>query len=105
MSEQYDAVCAERFTQIQRTQEKQSKDIQQIREKLFNGVAGAAARIPEIERMTVRLETKMDTLVKRREKSGKGVAKQRGMEVAIMALIISAVSQWDKIIEFAGRFF
>jgi len=79
-----------------------TKSNAEVREKLFNGVSTLTARIPEIETTVTRIETKMDA---RKPVDGKTIAKRRSGEVAIMALIISAVSQWDEIIAFAQRFF
>ena len=105
MAKEQHEVCADRFGQIMRVQTRQDKSISEIREKLFNGVASSAALIPGIEKDMAVMGTKLDMLVKRKGKSPKGVVKQRGFEVAIMALIVSVVSQWDKIAEFIARFF
>ena len=101
--EQWEAVCAEKFNDVLMEQRRQRKSIGEIREKLFNGVAGSAALIPGMGKDMAVMGTKLDMLVKRKGKSTKGIAKQRGAEVAIMALIVSAVSNWDAIVSFIQR--
>ena len=103
--EQYENVYREKFNQIIGVQAKQGNDIGEIREKLFNGIDKSSAMIPDIQTGLARVEVKVDTLMKHREKAPKAIAKQRGFEVAIMGVIVAAVAQWDSIAAFISRLF
>jgi hypothetical protein len=103
--EQWDAVCAERFAQVITTQEKQAASIGEIREKLFDGVSTASALVPGIKEDVAVLGVKVDQLLKRKAGASMHVYKKRGLDAAVIGVIVAAVSQWDKIAEFIARFF
>ena len=97
---EHECLHTEDLKNIAKDQRELRKSIAEIREKLFNGLCEKVDLIPSLEKT---IDDIQRTLLLRG--SDKSIMKKRGVDAAVIGVIVAVVSQWDKIAEFVQRFF
>jgi hypothetical protein len=71
-----------------------------------NGADGMVNQLKEIKKnMVTKAECRATQAGSARRRGGKAVLARRGVDAAVIGLIVSIVSNWDQIVVFLGRLF
>jgi hypothetical protein len=94
----HECVHTEDIRAIARDMRELRRSNAEIREKLFNGIADTTRRIPEIEKTLHEMQTALAL-----QGSSKSIMTKRGLDAAVIGVIVAVVSQWGHIAEFIAR--